>query len=425
MEQKIYDIIPPEAVQERGFGIEKKPPEERGRFFKKRFWAPLIFLILIGVAAFFFIEPKAEIEIWPKTKVQDFETQIALDKTLESLNSPILISNATGAIPAKIIDIEKTVSQEFTASEIITKESKARGKIRAYNNYSTLLQSFVPQTRFMSDSGKVFMIQEKITVPGKKLENGKWAPGFVDVEVIAAEAGPDYNIPPSTFSIPGLKGTPLYTFFYAKSFEPMKGGAKAEAHQVTEKDLKNAKEVLIEKALQESKNYLIKEVPQDWTLMEELIESEIVEVSPLAETGQELESFIVQVKAKSQGLVFKKSDLNQWVGAYIRSNIGPDYEISPQGFDIKYFLSPQKETTKNIEKSKIVLNLDLSAKIYSKVDTEAIKRQILGKEPIQIQRDVLKNFSEINKVEVKLWPFWKTSAPLEVENIKINLNFEG
>ena len=46
MEQKIYDIIPPEAVQERGFGIEKKPPEERGRFFKKRFWAPLIFLIL-------------------------------------------------------------------------------------------------------------------------------------------------------------------------------------------------------------------------------------------------------------------------------------------------------------------------------------------------------------------------------------------
>ena len=417
MEQKIYDIIPPQIAQGEMLEVEKKsylkskPPVKILAWGKKRFLVPLIFLILILGAAFFFVESKAEIEIWPRTKLLDFKTPVIIDETIEAPNFSECL------IPGRIIEIEKTVAEKFSSSEIVTKETKAEGIIRVYNNYSLYPQAFVAETRFVSDSGKVFRTPERIIVPGKKLENGVWSPGFVDIGVIAAESGPDYDIPPSTFSIPGLKGLPLYTFFYAKSFEPMRGGSKTQVYRVTEKDIRKAKEILSEKALQDAKNALLNELSEDWALIQELISSEIVEVSPLAEVGQELDSFVVQVKVKSKGLTFRKSGLNQFAKSYIVANIESDYEIVPQSLDIKYsFLLGEGESAE--------LNLNLSAEIYSKIDIESLKKQVLGKEPVEIKRDVLKNFSEINDVETKLRPFWIRKAPLDAKNIEVNLNFE-
>ena len=405
--QKIYDITPPEATQE--LSPTTFVPKVVGG--KKRFLVPLIFLILILGAAFFFVESKAEIEIWPRTKLLDFKTPVIIDETIEAPNFSECL------IPGRIIEIEKTVAEKFSSSEIVTKETKAEGIIRVYNNYSLYPQAFVAETRFVSDSGKVFRTPEKIVVPGKKLENGKWSLGSVDIRVIAAEPGPGYDILPSTFSIPGLKGSPLFTFFYAKSFEPMKGGSKTQVYRVAEKDIRKAKEILSEKALQDAKKALINELSEDRTLIQELISSEIVEVSPLAEVGQELDSFVVQVKVKSKGLTFQKSGLNQFAQAYILANIESDYEIVPQSLDIKYSFLHEKGESEE-------LSLDLSAEIYLKIDFESLKKQILGKEPLEIRRDVFKNFSEINDVETKLRPFWARKAPLDIKNIEINLNFE-
>lgn len=427
MEQKIFDIIPPQIskrqklrLEERGKAPTALITEDKRRFFKNRFLIPLILLILIGAGSYFFVEPQAEIEIWLKTKKLDFKTQIAIDESLSLVPEPDM-----EIIPGEIIETEKMVSQKFSSSEAVVLKNKAKGTIRVYNNYSTYHQPLIAQTRFMSDSGKVFMTPERITVPGKKLESGKWVPGFVDIEVVAAEAGSDYNIPPSTFSIPGLKGDPSYTFFYAKSFEYMEGGSKTEIHRVTEDDLKKAEETLYEKALLESKNSLINELSEDLILMEDLIKSEIVEVFPLAEAGQELESFMVQVKAKSRGLVFKKSELNQFAEDYVLANLEQGYKVVPQSLITTYSpVLPGEITNKDLEKAGTILNLDLSVKTYSEVNLEDLKRQALGKDAIQIERDIIKSFSEVNEVGVKFWPFWVRKAPLNIEDIEINLNFE-
>ena len=91
--------------------------------------------------------------------------------------------------------------------------------------------------------------------------------------------------------------------------------------------------------------------------------------------------------------------------------------ITVLSLDIKYsFLLGAGESAE--------LNLNLSAEIYSKIDIESLKKQVLGKEPVEIKRDVLKNFSEINDVETKLRPFWIRKAPLDAKNIEVNLNFE-
>ena len=414
MPQKIYDIIPPEVERKLKFQVEKKKISKIF-FLKKQFLICLTLLILIGFGFYFFIPTRAEIDVWPKTKLLDFQTQIIVDKTLE--NSDF----SKNLILGRVVEVEKTVSQNFPASGKTLK--RAEGKIRLYNRYTTWDEDWREGTRFISGDGKLFRSKSEISVPGAKMEKGKLISSFTDVEVIAAEPGPDYNIGPTNFSIYVYRGTPRYAYYWGESLGQMSGGG--EISQVTEKDLETAEEILSEKAISESEASLIKELPEDFVLLEELIESEIVGVSPLAEVNQELESFIVQVKAESKSMGFKKSDLNQFARTYVLSNISPDQELYSQSLNIKYFPSLSAENgEKDVEKAELVLNLDLSAEIYSKVEINFLKRQVLGRGALEAKRRILKNFPEIDRIKIKFWPFWVKKAPLDIKNIKVNLNFE-
>jgi len=97
-------------------------------------------------------------------------------------------------------------------------EYKATGIITIYNTYSSSPQTLVKTTRFVSEGGKLFRTTKTIVVPGADASSGKIVPGSTTVEVIASEPGNEYNIGPSTFSIPGFKGTPKYLAFYGESF---------------------------------------------------------------------------------------------------------------------------------------------------------------------------------------------------------------
>ena len=402
MQNKIYDIIPPKTDIE----IKSKKQKVQKNFFSKKKAFPLL-LILILAGAYFLVDSKAEVKIWPKIRNETFNTQLVIDLSGDSENS----------ILGEVLRIEKTISQEFDSSEIKTIEIKAQGTVRVYNNYSVYPQSFVAKTRFMSDSGKVFMCSEKIIVPGKTKEGDKWVPGSVDVKIIAAEPGPDYNISASTFSIPGLKGTSLYTFFYAESSNSMEGGLISQAIQVSEKNLEEAEEILSEKSLFESKNYLIEKVPEDSLVINDSINSEIIEFLPLVQVGQEVESFTAKTKAESSGIVFKKSDFDNFVKSILVLNIENNEEVYLPSIEAEYsFL-------KKDENENIVLNLVISSLIYQKSDVDKIKRNILGKEAEEAKKDILSNFSGIERVEIKITPFWKNKAPLKSEYIEAVLQF--
>ena len=402
MQNKIYDIIPPETGKE----IKSAKRAVQKSFFLKKKTLPIL-LILILAGAYFLVDSRAEVKIWPKTRNETFNAQLVVDLSGSSENS----------IQGEVLRTEKTVSQDFNSSETKTIETNAHGTVRVYNNYSVYPQSFVAKTRFMSDSGKVFKSSAKIIVPGKIKEGDKWVPGSIDVEIIAAESGLDYNIPASTFSIPGLKGTSLYTLFHAESSSPMEGGSISEAVQVNEKDLEEAEEILSEKVLSESMDYLIENIPEDFLIINDLISSKVVEFLPLAQIGQEVESFTAKAKAESSGIIFKKSDFDDFVKSMLVSNIEDNEEFYLPSMETEYsFL-------KRDENENIVLNLVVSSLIYEKNDIDKIKRNILGKEAEEAKRDILNNFSGVEKIEIKIAPFWKNKVPLKSEYIEAVLQF--
>ncbi len=395
MSQKSFDIIPPERGKAKinlaplYFKSPKKLKTDRRN--KVLFISTFSGVILLFFLGYFLIESKAEIDVWPKMTSTAFETTAELSAT-ELLS-------------------EETVSREFAATGSQEKKRKAEGVITVYNNYH-LDQILVAATRFWcfeDDELREFKTKERVVIP---------AGGQKEVEVVASVAGEEYNIPPCTFSVPGLKGSPRYTAVYGESTSPMTGGEITRVPVVTADDLNRAKEVLIQEAFKKSQESL-----EDLISSGEYISAEggtwqkIVEESSPAEPGQQADKFSYRVKAQIKSLVLKKSQLEEFAREYVLSQLPEGKEIQESSLKLAYSTSAPEA---NLDEGKITLDLKITVNVYSSIDSMVLKERVSGKKLEQIKKSFA-DFPEIEKAKVRFWPFWVNKAPTDTERIDINL----
>lgn len=412
--RKIFDILPPERYQ--------KELPERKEIIERRFPLPhfpfkkglLIILLILFIAGFLFylIFQRATITIWPEAQKVSFKEKIIVDKNVEEYD----FLNKT--IAGKPLEVEKVVFQEFSSSGKVLKETKAEGIIQVYNGYSTSSQVLVAKTRFVSADGKLFRSLERVTIPGGRYEKGELQPGYLDIKVRADRPGPEYNIRPSTFSIPGFAGTPRYTAFYGKSFQPMAGGFVGEVPQITQKDLEEAERILKERWLEEVESSLKVKVSEEFVLLEEAVRKEMAASIFSAKAEEEGDSFSGEIKGSLKALIFKKSDLQVFIKDFILSEIDQDQKLKEDSLEMTFF--PE---TINLEEGEIILNLDFSATIYSEIKEETLKKELAGKSLAEA-KTFLEADAKIVKSEVDLWPFWLKNLPKDLEKIKIGLRID-
>ena len=430
MDRKITDILPPKKgrfvkkiIREVEEIEEPIVPEEKEERQKKPSLPPKItgviiaIIVLVLAASFsYFYLSQAIIDFWPETQTLNFETKITVDTIRETADFGEKI------IPGKLFEKEKTVTEIFYSSGKVQKENKASGNILVYNEYSADDQPLLATTRFVSSEGKIFRAPERITIPGGHYEQGKFVPGEINITVVADEPGSEYNIEPSTFSIPGFAGTARYTKFYARSFQPMTGGFSEEVPKITEEDLESAENALSQQAKEEVeellKNDLGQQVISEFEFSNKAIKTEVIEIFTLAKVGDEAEEFSYQVKVKSETIIFKSKDLEDFVKEYILPQVPEGKKIYEDSLSINY----DPETTA-LESGKMVLSLDISIKAYSDVDMTALKPGL--KERSQLEAKIfLEEQPEVDRVKVKLWPFWVLKVPSNADKIKFNLNID-
>jgi len=372
-----------------------------------------IFTFLGGVWSYFTL-PNAKVIIWPKIDNLSYRTNLIVDKGIIKANF------AEKIIPGQFVEAEKEISQEFSSSGKQTVANKAEGTIRIYNNYSTSSQTLVATTRFISDSGKLFRLKERVVVPGAKTEKGKLVASYIDAKVIADKAGDDYNIGSSTFSIPGFVGTPKYTGFYAKSFSQMVGGFVGEMPQVTKEDLEKAKNTITDDVLKELRNSFKNKISTDFLLIDGASQEKITEVSFSAKSGDNLATFNVNISAFSQGLVFKTSDLENFTKEYLIVQIQKTPAFTQGNKKIKEGSLKTNSFVDKLElnKGKLSLNLEINAKIYTDIDQDLLKKSLASMSRGEIS-NFFENQPQITRVEVKLWPFWVRKIPKNIERIEI------
>src|SRR4030042_867383 len=424
MKIKVIDIFPPKDLEKKEvkeiLKEEAEPEPERPETEIKKpsvkiswFSILVLFLVLAGASCFFYLS-KASVEIWPKTDTLSLKTKLTIDKEVKEADFTNKI------IPGQIFEREKGITENFPASGKILKETKAEGMIKIYNEYSVSPQVLVATTRFVSAEGKIFRTPTKITVPGGHYEKGKLIAGEVETKVIADQVGPEYNIGPTTFSIPGFAGSDKYTKIYAKSFQAMTGGFSQETYQVTKEDLENAKNILTKKVKEECEAAFrtvvqTEKVSAGFSFFYDAVQTEIVETFSLAGAGDNVSNFNYQAKAKSSTLLFREEDFGNFIKDLLDNQV-------PEG---KQFYEPSLKTDKdpetiNLKSGKIILSLDVSVKTFPAINIPELKKNLQGKSLLE-SKIFLEEQSGVDKAEVELWPFWVKKVPQNIDKINLNL----
>lgn len=425
MSKKIFDIIPPTPpvtspfLQKKGEKPRplpaKKVPEivfkrKKGQGLRKVLTGIFLFLIFVFLLLHF-VFSKVELEIWPETETLNFEERVLIDVKINQSD----FSKKT--IPGKLFEEQRNVSQQFSSSGKTLKEESSQGIIRVYNNYH-LSQVLVKNTRFQPPLEKVlyFCSMSSVVIPAKS---------ELDVEVNSClpggkkAAGEEYNIGPSTFSVPGLSGLPQYYSIYGKSFLPMSGGFKGEVSMVSEEDLDSAKKTLLEKLKKETREHLKSKFSEEFILLDEGLSQEIIEAVSSVSAGAEAESFNFNLKIQSKAILFSITDLENFAKEFINLNAQrTNKKIQLESLKIDY--SPESI---DVGSGKIFLNLKISVKIYSDIDETSLKKGLSGKSLNEIQL-LLKSQPQIIQSQVKAFPFWLRKVPANTEKITVRLNLD-
>lgn len=426
-EQKFSDDFQNENIIEREIKKEERNEriEKANRFFENKkisganedeyrsinvgskagkiFFLFVIFAILAiaGSAAYLFL-PKASINVSVKSKIQSVEMQIDGNSAASGID---LVNEV---IPAKSIALTDEISKSYEATGAKDSSSqKAKGMITIYNEFSSSPQPLVATTRFESADKKIFRLAKTITVPGMEKVGSENKPGAIEAEVVADEAGEEYNIEPASFSIPGFEssGSEKFTKIYAKSFKAMIGGGKGsqKVKTVSDSDISSAKN----KALQELKTAITQKlkdsVGSEFIFLDDAVNIEDAVYTSTKSSGDIADNFSITVKAKAEAVVFKENDVKSIAANAIGKKGEKGTKIPENSINLEF-----GKADVNFKDGSIVIRAHATGNIVPEIDLEKIKKDLLGKNEDEIEPYITSYSNNIEKIEVAYWPSFVT-----------------
>jgi len=398
-----------EPVKEEEVVYKHKEVKSSFKFFtKKKVISLLVIIGIIGIGfVLYFVLPKAQIIIDPKKETIRFETEITADKDVDS------VVVADNLVPGQVFQIEMNDTRKFPTTGEKDVEDKAKGKILVYNEFSSSDQTLVKTTRFLSKEGKLFRLIENTIIPGATIEGGQIIASSKEVEVEADEAGESYNIGPTTFTIPGFKGSPKYDTFRGESSEPITGGAKGRMRVATQDDIDGAIEIVSLELKNKVKDQFDKKIPKDLTLLEDTQSLEVIESESTLEADQPGKDFTITIKAKAWGLAFQEQDVLYLLEQNVIDKISDNKILIPSTININY-----KNTELDVEGGSAVFSCDIEANAAWQINQETIKNELAGKNEVDV-RKYLSSLTEIETAKVVFWPFWVKRIPKNHNKIKV------
>jgi len=399
--------------------IIKSPLRTKKRNFKS-FW---FFAIPVVLLAFYYLGfvvfARAEIEISTHKKEIPFSKNIIVDSNVSSIDA------AKAIIPGNLFVFNSTEKQEFESTGQGKDETKAKGVITIYNNYSTSPQILVATTRFETPDHKIFRLDSRVVIPGATTENGKLVPSTIDVKVTADKAGPDYNISPCElpdckFTIPGFAGMPEFEGFYGISKNPMAGGNLGSVPMVSSEDIKNAEDAILTKIInsinQDIENKIINEYDNLVILPGAKSGVKISKIDSDAKIGDYKDKFTVSAEVEIKVIAFDKNHLLNYIQSVLSEFKEENYDFC-KDLQIEY-----SDLEADFDEGSLKLTMKTNQTLCQRIDIETIKNDILGKNQKELD-EIFKANPGIEEVKIKFWPFWVKKTPRSQQ--KVGLFIDG
>lgn len=371
-----------------------RPRRPRGRF---PFITIIIALLILGgtaVGLYYF--SAAEAKIIPVAATVSVEHSFAADP-------------ATGSLPYEIVSATKTGTQTIPATGG-TREvtANATGQITIYNTQATS-QKLIANTRFATPAGLIFRIKSAVTIPAGTNDR----PGTVTVPITADSPGPTYNIGPSSFTVPGLAGTPQESAVYARSSGPMEGGMSGSVPVVDPAAEESAVSAIRSALETELAGALDGQVPDGYILLPGAATTtyRTLPTAP-ADSGKAA----IQVEGMISGVVFPADMLSRAIAVETGSAESVGSEVT-LGEGSTLALAPSGALpTANSET--FAFTLSGAASLVAVIDPIQIATTVAGKSRSEAEV-ALTNYPEVRRAILILRPFWRQSFPEDPAGIKV------
>ncbi len=437
----IFDVVRHLKNKDKGFSLRKYMSDlKKNRLERqsvqlspgKKRW--VVTFLLASAAIFFVIVyvalPGATVSIEPSSDV--------VTKTVNVIFIPQ--PDDERELKAYPVETDVNVTVTHSASGAVNNGTNSSGTITIVNKSGTE-RTLIATTRFQTEDGIVFRIQNDVTVPS----GTEAAPATVDVAVVAdtvdangSPVGVRGNVDPTNFFLPGLKEDSRATL-YGQSSVAMSGGTSEIVMHITEDDLKAAQveleNQLKDMALADLRKEILSEGNSVGSTLKLLEDSETLSFGspnislPYNLVGQEQDSFEVTGSVHLSGVGYDSEGLYSILKTEIVSVQTPGKQlvsIDRDSISLQVLnADPANDTYKvtaqiqGVEEYQIDPDLEGGAELSKK-----IKEHIAGK-TIQEAEDYIQNLPEVNSVTVSVWPVWSPTIPSLPDNIKIKSLSEG
>jgi len=394
--------------------IKRERPRKKINFNfgkKGKITIAVIASILILTFLFIYFLAKAEINVISKKIIWEEQMPVLAASNMNQVDETMF------KIPLMAYDFTRTVTQKFSTTEVKNIENKARGTIRIYNAYSSEPQVLIATTRFLSKEGKLFRLVNKISVPGAKIENGKIIPSYIDAEVIADKAGDDYNISPTTFTIPAFEGTPRYSKFYAESFSKMTGGYIGTAKIVGQSDFEKAESQINDIAAVSLKEELKAKLKEGDIVLDDATKIFTLDsISTNPKIGEKADEFEITGRFILKALVFNEDNIKKvFIAEAIKNN--PQFK-SKDLFSYQFSYGAPR-----VDFDKKLLSFPVEAQLVfrEKINPDDFINNLTGKNSKELE-SFFKQFDTIEKVDISIWPSFLKFTPLNASHIKLSID---
>jgi hypothetical protein len=374
----------------------------------------LVIIAVLMVGAYLFL-PKASVKIYARNKTITLDSEIKGDKKVSHVDLD------KESIPANEISVEGEISQNFDSSgEKAISNQKAKGKITIYNEYTSAEQPLVATTRFLSENGKIFRLSSGVNVPGFEKVGAEIKPGVIEANVVADEPGEDFNIGPSSFTIPGFKdsGNEKYTKFYAKSTNAMSGGGSGNEKMgmITQSDIDKAKNKVLSDLNLKIKGDLKQKAGEGYIIPDEAVIYEDAQYLISNSVGEVSNNFSLTVKSKARALAVKESDIKNLLSEKV---IKKGDANNSENISITLEFG---KTDADFNVGEIIMRIHSTIVSGPKLDLGNLKKGILGKNEDQLKA-YLTSYPDVEKVVVDYWPpFISGKIPLYENRVNISLD---
>lgn len=371
-------------------------------------WLVAIISIIFFIFALSFLFAKAEITINPKNS--DFTLNEKLSATKDSNTEDL-------SFDLVIVSGEETKIIQTTEEKEVAQ--KARGKVRIFNNFSSVSQKLSVDTKLEGSNGKIYKTETSVTVPGKDIDD---TPGSVEVGIYAAEAGEEYNSTPLDFKIAGFKGTPKYLQFDVKSVAngAITGGFIGKSPVISEEEqtssigeLKTALQTKLFKKITD-------QIPSGFILFKDAVLLNTDDNSTIDLASYKANTLPINLKGTLYGFLFNEKNLTKKIAENNISNYDGSEVYIPNIRDLTFALSSEAVLFSDVQN--INFNLSGNAKIVWKFDDVKLSTELLGKSKKDFNQ-ILAQYPNVESADLVVSPFWVRTLPDKLKDIKIIVNY--